>query len=496
MRIVLFFSLLLLAGGLLLVLLNAEERNITEPPPATPAKADALPADLSYISLPLSLSYAELARYANQRIPVQLVKRREHKRYTKRALGIPVTFKGRLNSLVKRTGPVTVGRHKDMLAVHIPLRFELRFKGSDALDPDIYSKGRLQLRLRLKLGMTPAWQPTLKVYPSYQWQNKPRLKLGPFRLDAREILGEVLDDRLKKLSRELERDVRQSAGLRDKAVSYWHELHQLRQLGGDDTPAWLMVDPQAAYFAPLRLTDSALQMEFALAASLTTLVGEVPPPPLPEPLPALRIAPPPSDGFNIQLPVSLNYAGLEDELQRRYANQALAVGKSDITPHDFRIYSSGQTLVLGARVSARMPGRLFNSRGWLYLQGRPVYTNTGSQLSVQDFDYTRQVDNWLVSSATWVLHENLRKQLANALQFDFSDRVAAARASIHARINRPLDNGFKVHGRLKELSLGRIQPRAEDLLLLLNAQGQLAISAQLSAPDPDHKGSEGTRRSQ
>lgn len=472
--------LLAVAGGLWMLGLGGHD--ITEPPAADIASPSSQPAALSHIALPISIPLAELASYANQKIPEVLVKDREHKRYKKRALGIPITIKGRFTSLVKRTGPVTVGRHGNLLELQAPLFFEMRFKGSDPFDPDVSSKGRVRLKLRLALGMNEDWQPTLKVYPRYQWLGKPRLKLGPFRLDAKDVLGEALEDRLEELARELEKDVRESAGLKANAAARWHELHQVRQLGGDDSPAWLMVDPQAAYFAPVQVTDTDLELQFALAARLTTLVGEVLPPPVPKPLPALIIGPPPEQGFRIQLPVSLNYAGLEQELRQRYSGKPFSMEQGEVTPEDFRIYSAGDSLVLGAKLKARAPGKLLNSNGWVYLQGRPVYDNESRQLQVVDLDFTRRLDNWLVSGASWLLQENLREHLGQALHYDFSAKIEAAKASIDQRINRPVDDGFHMQGQVDDIRLGRIQTRAEDLLLLLDAAGQLAISTSLHAP--------------
>ena len=479
-KLTLIGLLLVIVAGAAFVLLRLNLGDITQPPPEQVTAYIAEDTGLSHISLPIRLPLDTLQTYANQHIEEVLVDKREKRRFKTRVIGIPITVDGRLDTLIKRRGPVQVSAHNNQLELMIPLAFEARFKGKDNLDPNARTKGSVDIRARFTLGMNADWQPTLKARASYHWVGKPKLRVGPVKMDARDMLGDALEKRLKTLTADLENKVRESAGMRERAAERWHELHQVRQLGNDDTPAWLMVDPQAAYFSPVRVTEDAVLLEFALAAKLTTLIGEVLPPPVAKPLPPLTISPPPDTGFRLQVPVSLNYSGISDELKRRYAGQTMSAPPGSITPLDFRLYSSDQNLVLATQMQTQAPGLLLNSKGWLYLQGHPSYAKDKQRLQVEDFAFTREVNNPLIRSASWVLQDPLRDKLAEALSFDLGDAIEKAKQSIHTRINRPVGDGFVMSGSLDELQLSRIQPRERDLLLMLDARGHLAITGNIS----------------
>lgn len=483
-KILIILGILLIAAAAGLVLLSYSPlRDITTAPTANTTSAQALPGAVSVVSLPISITYADLEQFANQKIPQVLVDKREKKRYKKRILGISFKIKGRLDTHVSRSGPVKVSAHEQWLDVLVPLKFKARFKGDDATDPDASSKGAANIRLRMQLAVTPQWQPQLNIEPSFKWTRKPKLKVGVLKLDASDMLGDALKKRLHKLADELEKDLQSSTKLHTAAAERWYELHQVRQLGDGDTPAWLSVDPQAAYLSPMQLEADALHLVFALQAKLTTLVGGVQPPPEAEPLPDLNIAAPPNDGFRLQLPVLLNYAGMTQVLEQRYLGKTLALSQGEIEFLSFKLYSSDNKLVLGAKIKTHTSGRLLNSQGWLYLQGQPIYDPTLQQLQIRDFAFTRQIDNPLISSASWVLQDTLRDQLAAALSYDLSEQITEAKASMQKRINRPIDDGFVMSGNVTALNLDQIQPRANDLLIVLSTEGNIAISSQLSLPE-------------
>jgi hypothetical protein len=215
------------------------------------------------------------------------------------------------------------------------------------------------------------------------------------------------------------------------------------------------------------------------------LVGSVQAPPEAEPLPDLNIGPAPGNGVLLQLPVLLDYAGMTTVLEQRYLGKTLELPQGRIEFLKFKLYSAGKNLVLGALIKTQSSGLLLNTQGWLYLQGEPIYLAEAQQLQVENFAFTRQLDNPLISSASWVLQDSLRDQLGAALSYDLSADIDKTRSSMHARINRPIGDGFVMSGTVSELSLQGIQPRANDLLVLLRAGGNIAIASKLSLPPPN-----------
>lgn len=468
--------LALLVLGLLIQL---PYRDITTPPPEQVRDSGGLEAELSYLSIPITLPVDVIQTFANQEIAEELVNKKENRKYKTRILGIPTTFEGKVHTVVKRRGAVEVRTRGEQLSVSIPLGFRVQVDGKDTFDPDARADGAVTITVNFRLGVDENWQAHLTAEAGYEWDRKPYIHIGPFRARISSLMGKELEGRLDEAILNLRRRVNEDWNLRERATDRWHELHQVRRLS-DRLDAWLLVDPVAAYFPPIRYTPEAMIIEFGLASYLSTAVGEVPPPPEPEPLPALNLTPSPQTGFSIQLPVRINYSGLREQLIKEQAGRVVSLEQGQLTIQDLRLYTSENALVLAVRVAASSPHHIFNTRGWVYLVGRPVYDSEKRILYVEDLDFSRQVDNPLIGSASWILQDSLRQRLRSSLQFDLNERIEELRQSANERINRPLGEGFELNGELQNLNLVYLLPQQEELLIVLAAQGQLAISSTLN----------------
>ncbi|GEM_PF-3427990 len=475
---------LLMGAGLLLLLavvyfIQQPFRDITTPPPEQAREYAGLDANLSYLSIPVRLPLEAIQNFANQEIPETLVNKTEDRRFKARFLGIPTTIEGEVRTVVVRHAPITVRTRDDWLELAVPLRFFAEMDGESILDPDAKTRGAVTITARFRLSIDEQWQPQLQADARYHWDQRPYLRVGPVRMRVSSLIGKELEDRLDRAIAELKDKVNNDLRLQQRAAERWHELHQVRPLS-DRLGAWLIVDPEQAYFQPIRYLDDALEFEFGIAAVLRTAVGQVPAPPEPEPLPLLTLTTPAESGFSLQLPIHLNYAGITRQLNEEHAGKTFELEQGTLTPKEFRIYASESALVVAARISAKAPTRLLNTHGWVYLLGEPHYDPEKRFFYVDNLEFSRQVDNPLVSGATWVLQDALREKVGRALQFDLNERIEEIRVSANEQLNRPLGEGFMLQGTLDELNLAYILPQEKDLLLVLNARGQLAIRSVLN----------------
>lgn len=476
--------------GILLVwfLLQLPFRDITTPPPEQARGSDELDTELSYLSIPVRLPLEAIEAFANQEISEELVNKKENRKYKVRILGIPTTYEGLVRTVVRRRGPVKISTSDDALLVSIPLGFRVRMDGEGIFDPDAKADGALTITAKFRLGVDEFWQARLEADADYEWDRKPHVRIGPFRARVSNLMGKELEGRIDAAINKLKDRVNRDWNLRERAAERWHELHHVRHLS-DRLGAWLVVDPASAFFPPVRYEPDALIIEFGLGAYLSTAVGQVPAPPAPEPLPELTLGPAPLDGFSIRLPVRLNYAGMRKKILQAQSERTITLEEGELNIEDIKLYSSEQSLVVAARIIASSPTRLFNTRGWVYLVGRPVYDSEKRILYVEDLDFSRQVDNPLVSGASWVLQDSLRQRLRAHLQFDLHDRIEELKESANQSLNRPVGEGFFLAGDLQHLNLAYLLPQEDDLLLVLSAQGQLAISSALHQIALDRPGS-------
>lgn len=475
LRIVALILLLLGLLWYLLPLFLPAGWDITQRPPRSeePMILDQPP--ISFISVPVTLPLAEIERLANEEIPKVLTDKHERKRWKTRVLGIKMSTSANIRTYVERTGPVRIAGRGERLRMAIPIFFKARAKLRGAIRPSVSTDGNLTVFADLLLGFTEDWQPRVDVDPSFEWSEKPEIDLGPFDVRISDLVGDELEDLLEDKAQDLEEDAREELAIIKEAEEEWAELHEPRELS-DDPPVWLRIDPQEVFLKPIRSDQENVYLGFGITARLSTSVGPKPEPSPLKPLPPLRQDLPAEQGFAIHLPVFAGYKDIDEELNENYVGRAIELGQGGaLTPSNFEVYASAGNLVLGVSFAARTPGRILDTRGTVYLTGKPVFDQETEELRIENFRFTRLVDNPLVRTATWVLQDTLREELKQRLVFNLAEQVADAKTDLNEYLNQPLDEHFALRGNIEKLTITDIQPHSQGLAIDLLAAGELEV---------------------
>ncbi|MCI0354714.1 MAG: DUF4403 family protein, partial [Acidobacteria bacterium] len=240
---------------------------------------------------------------------------------------------------------------------------------------------------------------------------------------------------------------------------------------------WLSIAPRELFLEPIAADDTDVRLTLGISAVLTTHVGSRPPPVPLQALPPLRQTLPEQRGFDIRLPVRLNYQGLLAELRAAQTGREIRLERGSVTLRDFEAYTSGRDLVLGVRFKGDAPGWWWDTLGTVYFTGTPVYDADTRQLRVENFNFTRQVDNPLVGTASWVLQDSLRQYLSQQLVWDATEHILRAQERFNQDLNRSLGEGFQLWGEISHLNFEDLRAEAEGLAVNLRAGGELAILA-------------------
>lgn len=474
----LLFLLFLLLVLFVLMPWSLRGCDITERPPRLSELAQPVLAPASVISVPITIPLDRLRHLANQEIPTVVAESNEKKRWKKRILGIKASTSARVRYYVHRNQSVRVTGHGDFIRLTVPLDFKGSVKYRGWIRPSTSAKGSADLHADFYITIGEDWQPRLKVKTGYTWNRKPRLDLGLFKVSLADRMGKEIEKKLIKAAQRLEEKANKTWNLRADAEEKWRELHEPRQLR-DEPPVWLSTDPQSVFLEPIYSDKKNLYLKFGMTARLATVLGPEPPPAAYKPLPPLQSKSTEASGFAIRLPVLVEYAALQKALNSQLSCEAIQLPAGTVTPSDFEVYTSGVSLALGAHVEGKAPWQLLNSSGRIYLTGRPVYEAETYRLDIHDLNYTNEVDNPLIQTASWMLRDTLLEKLRSRASFDLSEDVAKARQRLAEYINRPLNDGFYLHGDVADINIENIQPLENGLMVNLLARGHLRIDARL-----------------
>ncbi len=426
------------------------ELALTQRPREFSEPAPAFETPLSHVSLSVELPLDELERRLTRELDASLARKREDKDFQ-----------------AWRSGPLRLQAQGRVIRLTLPLSFKSK-EGPN-------TKGSLIVQTRLTADIAPDWRPKASVSSTFGWTKKPKIKLLFFKVRVSSAVGRAINKKLRELDADLKQEIESALTLRPRAESWWRGLYQ-PELLTKSPPIWLAVAPQALYFDPPGGDARTLRLALGIRARLSTTVGPQPKTPSVLPLPALERATPDDRGFSLHLPVLADYKGLADKLREELSGREIQLERGAITPTDFTLYTSGRSLVVGVEFSGDAPGFWLDTSGTVYFTGEPRFDPQTRILRIENFQFTRRLNNPLLLTATWVLHDSLREQMQARLRWDLNDRLHDGARDLSERLNKPLGKDLRLSGQVEHLNLTGVECRAEGIQIGLEVRGQLKVT--------------------
>lgn len=456
-----------MAAALLLILLFLSwpwlpGMALTQRPPLLAPSSDAAPATPSFLRLPIAFSLRELERRLETAFKDPLLDTQS------RSDGR--TYQIRVN----RRGAARLLGESEKLTLILPLAFDVNSPGGGLFQPRLHTSGEVSVHVALEFGISPDWQLQVQLRPRFDWDRHPYVYVGPFRFKISGIIGREIQKALEKQATKLEQEALNSLEIRSKAEQAWRGLFTPRQLR-KEPEVWLTVLPRSLHWLPPSSDEETLTLTLGLLADLNTVAGGKPAGLEPTPLPPLAQQMPEQGGFRLNMPVLLDFEGIEQELRRTQSGRQITLDGGVIELHDFEVYASRERLVVGVEFIANAKGPWLDTRGKVYFTGVPSYDADTRTLSLSEFDFTQRVNNPLVHWASWILRDSLRADLARQLSWDATQPLLRAQDDLSGDLNRSLGNGLTLWGEVTGLDLQGLSLMRQGLELRFAARGELVL---------------------
>jgi hypothetical protein len=347
------------------------------------------------------------------------------------------------NYTVRRDGAVQVSRSATGLRLELPISADGRagFSGdlARALAMDRKSfRGALTAIADITFGLDARWCPTLDAATGFRWRNKAELEV--IQNVWLEIDGSV-GPRIDQLMNEALAKMRASINcdeVRERVAAVWRTYSTPIQVPGGGPQAHLNIVPSGAAFSGVAYGDSGVT--FALGFAGTTEVGTAPATSSRLPLPNLERIPVTSDRINLILPIRAGWAELSAAATAALASQEFTTdtpaGRATVVVDRIEIYPSGQRIALALHIAASVPGRLLDTRGWVYLTAEPTLDPATQTLRAQGLEMTRQLDNSAVSALSAVLRGPLQSFLESRAVRDLRPEIQRGREEMAGALAR------------------------------------------------------------
>lgn len=412
---------------------------------------------VSHLSLPIELPLSTLEQKLSEELDTSLAKKREDS-----------DFK------VWRSGKVKVLADGQGMRLDIPISFK------SSAGPD--TKGSLIVHTRIAAAIAPDWQPRVQVKSSFDWTRKPKIKLVLFKVRVSGVVGRQVSRKLKEWDTDLRDSIVDALSLRSRAEKWWQGLFVPNRIT-DEPPIWLSVAPQSLYFDPLGGDGKNLRLTLGVRAQLSTSIARQPEAVPATPLPPMDRATPADEGFSLHLPILADYVGLAEKMHEEISGRAIQLEQGSITPTGFTLYTSGRSLVVGIDFDGDAPGFWMDTRGTVYFTGEPRFDPSEQILRIENFQFTRRLNNPLVSTATWVLQDSLRQKMQEKLVWNLRERLTEGASKLSGQLNQPLGDDLVLTGEVSQLSLTDIHCREQGIQIGLQARGRLKVGLVQHEPD-------------
>jgi hypothetical protein len=170
---------------------------------------------------------------------------------------------------------------------------------------------------------------------------------------------------------------------------------------------YLSARPDSLFLGPLRGSGKTLSTSLLVHARpwiTSDSVAEI------SPLPPLRVDSSPDMGFRLDVQGLLPLANVDSAMSRLLRTQTLQAGGKPVRIASSRLYASGGHVVVAVRFEEPF-------RGEVFLRGVPEFDSLTNAVRFAKLDFDLASRNFLVKTASSLLHGTIRDQIAKAAVF-------------------------------------------------------------------------------
>jgi hypothetical protein len=330
-------------------------------------------------------------------------------------------------------------------------------------------RGAMDAIARVSADLDRNWCPRLTAEGDFRWTDRAQLEIvDGYWVDIDQPAGLELRRRIEQGIAALDGLVT-CAMVRDAIASEWREIDLALPVPdmGEDL-AHLHFRPTGAGFSGIDYGQEAIAAAIQIDGVTELRTGAPPATARQLDLPPLERIDATANRIDINLPVRLGYDRLVAELNSQFAGRTFTgrtpAGEARVTVEEVTLYPSGDRLAAGLRFTAGHDSRALGASGWAYLAARPVLSDDGRTIRLEDVALTRQLDNDLWSLLSGIFNDQIAAQIARSAVFPLDDAIATAKRQLAAAlVQLEGETGIRVALEDPDIALTALVPAAEAL---------------------------------
>jgi hypothetical protein len=365
-----------------------------------------------------------------------------------------------------RQQKVSLDIDREKISYRVPIKLWVK---KDLAFTDVEADGSLALNFTTRYFIKPDWSlETVTEVSSYEWLQKPVVKLGFADLPITSIANIVLNQSKKTLSQSIDEEVKGLFDLKKEIQAAWKELHEPVLLS-EEYKTWLLLYPQSIGMTPLQTKNGLVESIIVVTSKPRIFLGEKPVKSNLTNLSPFQFASTQGDDFTLLLDAEIPFSEAERLSKQNMVGETYSYGKKSVKVEDIELFGQGSRLVVNTKLSGSYNGNV-------YFTGKPVYNAKRNKIELEDADFDFSTRRTLLKTASWLFKGSLVKQVQENIDFYLRENLDETRNMIQEELkNYALAPGINLNGSLAELNVSHVYIAADAIKVRIGLKGKVNV---------------------
>ena len=403
-------------------------------------------------------------------------------------------------AVITSDGPPVVGRNADRIHIEQPVKIEGAGQVTGELAglvPVRNTRFQAHLSPGVDLGFDigPDWCPAVSVTTTQHWVTSAKVEvlprtcrvidLGPlgkhpFCTDPANLdLTGFANAKTADIQTQLQKAVGNALAcdvVRTQLAAIWKTTAiALPETAGQKV--YLNLTPRSAQLARFAVDDDGLRITARLGVQ--TQVSPVPVASTPIALPSLTRLTETGGGVDLNLRATAPYVVLKQAIAASIVGMSFSApatgGAASAQIIDFDLYPTGRSLTVGVKLKARLPGRLIDDSGWVYLTAEPALAPTGKRLQLSRLRLAIVSEDPKLRVLATVFSPPIILALNSRANFDLTETLNKASDQMVEALNAVKISGVSLSAGRPEITIKDVA--ADQAGVLADANIRLTLNA-------------------
>lgn len=362
---------------------------------------------------------------------------------------------------------ITLSLDSNRIAYRVPLDIWVRYNAGIGR---VEGTGVVAIELETGYNIRPDWTlETQTEIRSYEWLEKPRLRMGLVSLPVGFVADLLIDNFKGTITENIDEQISDNLRLDSLVEEAWKQMHE-PILVSEEYLAWMVLHPEKISMTPIDIEADEVRASILIESKPQITFGNQPKDQLIPPLPTFAYAAVGGEDFFIRVGTEIAYREAERIAKSTLEGERFDYGKRYVVVEDIELYGQGNKLVVNTRISGTF-------EGLISMTGRPEYNPRKNSIDIKDLKYTVDTRNFLLRSAGWLLKSKFKNMIESNMDFLLEENLKEMEDQIRQQLSDyELTENFVLKGELGNLNIANAYLAPDGMRVDVALKGKVKVS--------------------